>query len=180
VAKVSADGSASVPNVLPLASMLAGAAPVWSLVGSGTDQWALWWDTGATGSSSVHGVRLDAFGLLSGTAADAAALSAAELPALASLSTPLVVDQNLTVTASTWMFAARGNGLVYPDDKLEQVYLDVRQLDPGAGAPASTLSARARYRIPGRFLLGPPIVFEHYSLLMTDNGGYVSPVIVWH
>ncbi|MBI3346628.1 MAG: hypothetical protein HY020_05390 [Burkholderiales bacterium] len=177
---VSAAGVLGPRTVLPLASGLLGPPPAWRLVGTGTDQWALWWGTGSSGSASAHGVRLDSAGALQGTAADLSSPSAAELPPLAGLLSPLVVDQNLTVTSRGWMFAGRGNGLVYPQDTQQQLFLDVRQLDPGTGAPASTLTTVANYRIPGRYLLCTPIVFDRHTLLLTDGGGYVSPVVVWH
>lgn len=180
VAMVSSAGAVSASSVLPLPSLIEGSAPTWSLVGGGSTPWALWWGNGPAGQPSAHGVRLDATASLVDTAASLSALAAAELPALSGLSTPLQAMQNLGVGASVWMFAGRGSGLVDPDDKLPQAYLDVRQLDPGSGAPARTLKATASYRLPGRNLLCAPIVQAGFSLLLTDSSGYVSPVIVWH
>lgn len=168
--------------VLPSASF--GIEPFFTLIGDGDTAWALWNGPGAvSGSASVpHGLRLDAQAAAVGVGGDDASLRAATLAGLDGIATSPPVEQQLSAGNGRWALASRNFGKAYPDDTLDRLWLDYRQLAPGAGAPSTEMTVVARYRIPDRSVVGTPIVFDTHTLLLTPSplGTTIRATTVWH
>ncbi|MGM9481361.1 hypothetical protein ACS5PN_09245 [Roseateles sp. NT4] len=152
----------------------------WNLFGDGAGQWALWSGPAAAGADyRPHGVRLDTGGALLGTEASATALRNALLPSFQDLSSPLDMS-HLGGRNGNWLYAETSFGVVYPDETRQRNHLLLRQIKAGAGAPASDQATIATYRVDNVSLMAPPIVFEKHTLVLTSNGSYMVPIVVWH
>jgi hypothetical protein len=148
--------------------------------------WLVW--TGPTAASAQalvpHGLRLDAAASPVGTATDTASLLAASLGGLTGALAGDGWWLRLKAVGDRWFSFARDFGLMFPDDPVQQTWLDYREFDVGTAAPSGAMQTRMALRIPmERELTIPPIVFQDRVLLLTEDfsprGLFIRPVVVW-
>lgn len=177
--RIGIDGSVSPQQLVNLAPSGALDAGSWSLFADGSGQWAFWWGPTAGADNRPHGARLDANGRLAGTGTDAASLRAALLPSFQDLAGPLDPAQ-LGGFNGNWVYADVRFEPLYPDQTTPRNHLVARQIKPGGGAPSASMTTAATYHIPDVTMVGPPIVFDSHTLLLTGNGTVMAPVVIWH